>query len=331
LTHPHEFRKVLVRVYRLKNLKWSLYHVDEEGKRARMPELMQIIEDNAEHVLVIEEQRRKRPNAPGTSKRKHFERANQKRRRGHFEWHSPQEKSSHKKDPPSHEEGRSRGGHHDTEDSKRFTCTAPDTEPHVEPPRPTGWKPLVLVPQLVQLSEDAERKLADQRLKEWSKDQEEYTERQHQEVQRKREEAKAEHPEEEEKSELQKLLDRIEADRLRGTQRVERRETQQETARRKAKEEAESKRRREIQEKVLADLEKREQEKREEEARKQRRYQEKMEERIRLKKAREERAAKEKEKQAEKERKIEEIRASFAEKIPPCRTISWISNAVGRK
>jgi tRNA U54 and U55 pseudouridine synthase Pus10 len=44
LTRPHEFRKVLVRVYRLKNLKWSLYHVDVEGKRARMPQPMQIIE-----------------------------------------------------------------------------------------------------------------------------------------------------------------------------------------------------------------------------------------------------------------------------------------------
>jgi hypothetical protein len=38
----------------------------------------------------------------------------------------------------------------------------------------------------VQLSEEAERKLPDERMKEWSKDQEEYTERQHQEIQRKR-------------------------------------------------------------------------------------------------------------------------------------------------
>jgi hypothetical protein len=149
---------------------------------------MQIIEDEAEYVLVIEDQRRKRPNAPGTSKRHHFERANQKGRRGDFEWHQPQEKSSHKNDPPSHEEGRSRGGHQDTEDSKRFTWTAPDTEPHVEPPRPAGWKPLVLVPQLVQLSEETERKLVDQRMKEWSKDQEEYAEQQYRETERKREE-----------------------------------------------------------------------------------------------------------------------------------------------
>jgi hypothetical protein len=45
---------------------------------------------------------------------------------------------------------------------------------------------LVITPELVQLSEDAERKLADQRMKEWSKDQEEYTERQYQEIQKRR-------------------------------------------------------------------------------------------------------------------------------------------------
>jgi hypothetical protein len=90
LTHPHQFRKALIRVFHLKNLRWSLFHVDREGNRARMPQLMQIIEDDTEYVLVIEEQRRKRPNAPGTSKRRHFERANQKRGRGDFEWHPPQ-------------------------------------------------------------------------------------------------------------------------------------------------------------------------------------------------------------------------------------------------
>jgi hypothetical protein len=56
LTHPHQFRKSLIRVYRLKNLKWSLYHVEKDGNRARMPELFQVIDDEAEYVLVIEEQ-----------------------------------------------------------------------------------------------------------------------------------------------------------------------------------------------------------------------------------------------------------------------------------
>jgi hypothetical protein len=176
LTHPHEFRKTLVRVFRLKNLQWTLYHVDKEGNRARMPQLIQVIEDEAEYVLDIERQKKKRTNAPGTSKRKHFERANQKKRRGDFEWHPPQSKESHKNDPPRprrHEEG----------DSKRFTWTAPDTEPHVEPPRPEGRKPLILTPQKV-------RKICDQRLEEWSKDQEEYAEKQFQEVQKKLQEQK---------------------------------------------------------------------------------------------------------------------------------------------
>jgi hypothetical protein len=42
----------------------------------------------------------------------------------------------------------------------------------------------------VQLSDEAERKLADQRMKEWSKDQEEYTERQFQEIEQKKKELK---------------------------------------------------------------------------------------------------------------------------------------------
>jgi hypothetical protein len=122
LTHPHQFRKALIRVFRLKNLKWTLYHVDEEGNRTRMPQLMPIIDDEAEYVLDIEEQRRRRPNSPGTSKRKHFERANQKKRRGDFEWHPPQPKESHKNDPPK-EERRSRNDHKEG-DSRRFTWTA---------------------------------------------------------------------------------------------------------------------------------------------------------------------------------------------------------------
>jgi hypothetical protein len=170
-----------------------------------MPELMQILEENAEYVLAFEDQKRKRPNAPGTSKRKHFERANQKRGRRDFEWSPPQEKDSHKNDPPSHEARRSRDGHHEEGNSERFTWTGPNPEPHVEPSRPAGWKPLVITPELVQLSEDAERKLADQRMKEWSKDQEEYTERQYQEVQKKRPPPKP--VKDEKKDQLERCLD----------------------------------------------------------------------------------------------------------------------------
>jgi hypothetical protein len=148
-----------------------------------MPILLQVIEDEAEYVLVIEEQKRRRPNSPGTSKRQHFQRANQKRRRKDFEWYAPP-RVSPQKDSPRHE-GR------DIEDSRKFTWTAPATEPHVEPPRPAGWKPLVLTPQLVKLSEEGIRKLADERMKDWSKDQEAYTEKQFREIEVKKAALKA--------------------------------------------------------------------------------------------------------------------------------------------
>jgi hypothetical protein len=177
LQHPHQFRKTLVRVYRLKNLRWTLFRV-QDGNLTRMPKLMQILEDQAEYVIRIEDYKRRRPNSPGSSKRHHFERANQKRGRKDFAWSPPQ-----KKDPGSPVKGSSQGGHQEEWKESRFTWTAPDTEPQVEPPRPEGWKPLVLTPQTV-------RTIADEKLKEWSKDQEEYAEQQFQEVQRRKQELK---------------------------------------------------------------------------------------------------------------------------------------------
>jgi hypothetical protein len=180
LARPHEFRKALIRVFRLKNLRWSLYHVEKDGNRARMPQLYQVIDDEAEYVLVIEEQKRKRPNSPGTSKRQHFERANQKRRRKDFEWYAPPDKSPPKKLQKREE-------HQEERDPGRFTWIAPDTKPHVEPPRAEGWKPLDLA---LRPAEIKVRELAEQRMEEWSKDQEEYTERQFQEVQKRKQEHK---------------------------------------------------------------------------------------------------------------------------------------------
>jgi hypothetical protein len=141
---------------------------------------------------------------------------------------------------------------------------------------------LVLVPQLVQLSEDAERKLADERLKEWSKDQEEYTEREFQEVQRKiqtqAEEGK-DHEEHTERDAQRKILTQAEEGKEKQSDWVD-----PEYLRcRKALEE-------------------------------QRRCKEEMEARIAAEKAQGERLEKEKEERLEKERKIEEIRAGFAER-----------------
>jgi hypothetical protein len=67
LQHPHQFRKTLIRVYRLKNLILTLFRV-QDGNLMRMPELMQILEDHAEYVIRIEGYNRRRPNSPGSSK-----------------------------------------------------------------------------------------------------------------------------------------------------------------------------------------------------------------------------------------------------------------------
>jgi hypothetical protein len=190
LQHPHQFRKTLIRVYRLKNLRWSLLRKQQDGSLMRMPELMQILEDDVDCVVRIEAKKRKRPNAPGSSKRSHFERASQTRREQDFNWSPDQAESSQRHDPKMHEARRSKDGHHEEGNPDRFTWTS-EPEPQVEPPRPRGWKPLVLVPELIRLSDDAARKLDDKRLEEWSKDQEEYEERQFQDVEKRKREAKA--------------------------------------------------------------------------------------------------------------------------------------------
>jgi hypothetical protein len=52
-----------------------------------------------------------------------------------------------------------------------------DEEPETSPeeyPRPAEWMPLVLKSELIQLSEEGERKLSDSRMREWAQGQEEY-------------------------------------------------------------------------------------------------------------------------------------------------------------
>jgi hypothetical protein len=152
LAHPHQFRKTLIRVFRLKSLRWSLLRNYEDGRTVRLPELMQILDEDAEYIVRIEDQKRKRPNTLGSSKRKHFERVNQKRRRGDPTWSPPQDKSSQRTEPQSHGAKRSEAGHHEEGSSDRFTRTSDSKpDPHVEPPRSPGWKPLILVPPLIQL------------------------------------------------------------------------------------------------------------------------------------------------------------------------------------
>jgi hypothetical protein len=125
--------------------------------------MVQMMEEEAEYLIVIKARKKRRPNAPGTSKRKHYERPNQgKRKASDFVW-DPQVQPAPSQPPRSN--GRS---------------------PRIESPRPPGWKPLVLTPQLVKLTEEGKRRLADQRMKEWGKDQEEYTKREHELAEEKR-------------------------------------------------------------------------------------------------------------------------------------------------
>jgi hypothetical protein len=159
---------------------------EEDGRFAVMPKLIQILEEETVFVIRIEDRLRRRPNTPGSSERRHFERANQKKGKRSFIWSAPTE-TGPEKELKSQEHRGSKAGHEDG-DLGRFTWTVSESEPHVEPPRPPGWKLLVINPQFVQLSEEAERTLADQRMKEWSKDQKGYTEREFQLVQAKHQE-----------------------------------------------------------------------------------------------------------------------------------------------
>jgi hypothetical protein len=82
LSDPHEFRKPLIRVFRLKGLIWNLLRVEEGGRLTRLPKLMQILEEQMDFVIKIEARKKqKRPDAPSSSTGRHFERDSQKIRR----------------------------------------------------------------------------------------------------------------------------------------------------------------------------------------------------------------------------------------------------------
>jgi hypothetical protein len=146
-TSTKNLRKSLIRIFRLKNLVWELHRRDG-NQWAKLPKLVQVLQAEADYRLIIIERKRKRPNAPGSSKRRHFERANQRKRKAaDFCWRPPDEQVRARPDP------------------------------RIEPSRPPGWKPLIVVPELVCLSEEGERKLADQRMRAWSQDQVEFEKR----------------------------------------------------------------------------------------------------------------------------------------------------------
>jgi hypothetical protein len=83
-------RKYLIGVYRLKGLQWVLYRTDfREGRWAELPKLLKIAEEGDEYELEITGRKRRQPNAPGPSRKRHFDRPNSKNTKRDFIWNAP--------------------------------------------------------------------------------------------------------------------------------------------------------------------------------------------------------------------------------------------------
>jgi hypothetical protein len=77
-------------VYRLKGLQWVLYRKDSrEGKWAELPKLLKIAKKGDEYQLEITRRKRRQPNAPGSSRRRHLDRANSRKTKSDFIWSPP--------------------------------------------------------------------------------------------------------------------------------------------------------------------------------------------------------------------------------------------------
>jgi hypothetical protein len=80
----NKFRKALVRRFRLKNLQWNLW-VKDNVAWICLPKVPHVT-DGDELRLQVYGTRNRHPNAPGSSKRRHFDRPNSKRSRRDFIW-----------------------------------------------------------------------------------------------------------------------------------------------------------------------------------------------------------------------------------------------------
>jgi hypothetical protein len=90
IERPWDVRKYLTRVYRLKGLRWVLYRKDLEGGRwVELRKLLKIAEEGDEYQLEIYKRRKRHPNAPGSSRRQHFDRPNSRKNRRDFIWSAP--------------------------------------------------------------------------------------------------------------------------------------------------------------------------------------------------------------------------------------------------
>jgi hypothetical protein len=83
----HKFRKKLVQKFRLKGLRWNLW--DQSGGAWVCLPKVPAVRDQDELRLEVWGKKGRIPNRQGTSKRKHFDRPNQKRSRKSFTWTPP--------------------------------------------------------------------------------------------------------------------------------------------------------------------------------------------------------------------------------------------------
>jgi hypothetical protein len=83
----HKLRKKFIQKFRLKGLNWNLW-VMSGGAWACLPKVPRV-SDQDELRLEVWGKKVKTPNKPGSTKRRHFDRPNQRRSRKSFEWTPP--------------------------------------------------------------------------------------------------------------------------------------------------------------------------------------------------------------------------------------------------
>jgi hypothetical protein len=88
----HKIRKKLVRKFRLKESRWNLWERDGIAWVC-LPKVPHV-NDGAELKLEVYAKKTRTPNSPGPSKRKHFDRSNQRRSKKSFSWVPPQPRTS---------------------------------------------------------------------------------------------------------------------------------------------------------------------------------------------------------------------------------------------
>jgi hypothetical protein len=191
----YTFWKKVVRTFGLKGLYWEWQHqiIDTDVKRwATLEELSQPKENEIYRVKILGK-RNKHANRPRKGRR-----AQRKIKNFQWPWRPPAEHNANVGTVTNDLCQIER----DQRLARKPEMKMPDTRPRImierpnknpitvtrddEPPRPPGWIPLELKPDLIRLSEQDERKLADARMNDWAQDQVKYEERQQAEIEQRK-------------------------------------------------------------------------------------------------------------------------------------------------